>query len=406
MSPSLVQATAVKTVTNFIYSSPTALSGTVNVPYSIYIGDDISAVVNPVKSGWFTSTGLYTGSGTVAYSINGNGASTKTFTLPNVGATPTRFTILYNDPSNTMNPSSSGTYNYTLNIVSSGVSMSGFGVELRLTYEFTLSSCPDGATANEKIKTVENYAYASPTQITGTVTTPVSIYIGEDISGITGPIKSAFFTITGIYTGSGTYAFTLNGDGASTKTFTFPNVGSTPTIFTLKYSDSTGIINPTTSGTYSYSLAMVPSGLTISGLGVLITYTYQHKPPSCGGFPPTGEMESTTFDTTGVSDGPGYNSILWKGALGGPSQNVGHVRFQLAASASSTGPWTYVGGATCTVSDWFEPTGPDTPIELMCPSFYNNLRYFRYKVQLCSSDCTAVGLFTPQVDDVVVSWSP
>jgi hypothetical protein len=352
-----------KTVTSFVYSSPSAISTSVNAPFSIYIGDDISLVASPIKSVYFTATGIYTGGGTFAFSLNSSGGSTKTFTMPNVGSTPTRFTLLYKDPSGIIAPTTAGTFTYTLNMVPSGVTLSGLGVDVSVTYEYTESSCPDGQATNQKIKTEDTFVYSSAGQISTSVNAPVSLYIGNDISGIATPIKSAYFTITGLYTGGGSYAFTLDGNGATTKSFAMPSVGGTPTPFSLKYKDTTGEIAPTTAGTYAYTLAMVPTGVTLSGLGVVLTVTYQHKPAACAGYPPTGELESTTFDTTGSVDGAAYNSIMWRGNLGGPSQTIGHVRFQLATSASPSGPWSYAGGATCTAGDWFDPGAQDTPNE-------------------------------------------
>lgn len=400
---SAVAVTAVKTTTVLVYSSPTAVSGSINAGFTVYIGDDISAVVSPIKSAFFTATGVYTGSGSVAFSVNGVG--TTSFAMPNVGSTPTPFKLLYKDTGQ-IAPATAGSFAYTLNVLPTGVTLSGFGVELSVTYEYTQSGCPDGSYTNEKIKTQEQFAYASPTAVNGAINAPVAVYIGDDISGITSPIKSAHFTVSGVYTGGGSYAFTIDGDGATTKSFALPNVGSVPTPFSLKYKDETGKIAPTTAGAYAYTLALVPTGVTISGLGVTLTVTFQHHPPTCGGYPATGELTSTTFDTTGAADGPAYNSILWKGQLGGPANTIGRVRFQFASSDSSAGPWNFIGGSTCQASEWWDPGDDDVAVELNCPTQLNNKRYFRYKVQICSVNCVAAGVFTPTVNDIVVSWSP
>lgn len=123
--------------------------------------------------------------------------------------------------------------------------------------------------------------------------------------------------------------------------------------------------------------------------------------------PAKGTLTSSVFDTTANSTSIGYNSIMWKGSLG--AGGTGKVRFQLAASSSPTGPWNYYGGATCGSSDWFETTGPDLPVELKgtsCVSNWNNKRYFRYKVQVCSSaNCTDQGSSTPVVNKIIVNWS-
>ena len=120
----------------------------------------------------------------------------------------------------------------------------------------------------------------------------------------------------------------------------------------------------------------------------------------------TSTLTSSIFNT-GIVGGVAYNSIMWKGTLGAGS--TGKVRFQLAASNSSTGPWNYIGGNTCGALDWFDPLGPNTPIELKgatCVSSWNNMQYFRYKIQMCSNDCVTAGANTPTVNDVTVNWAP
>ncbi len=124
--------------------------------------------------------------------------------------------------------------------------------------------------------------------------------------------------------------------------------------------------------------------------------------------PIAGTLTSSVFDTTSSSGSISYNSIFWKGTLGGAGLNEGKVRFQLAAADTPAGPWDFFGGSTCGALDWFDPLGPDTPIELKgtsCISNLNNKRYFRYKVQLCSLDCVSATSTTPTVDDVIVNWS-
>jgi hypothetical protein len=64
-----------------------------------------------------------------------------------------------------------------------------------------------------------------------------------------------------------------------------------------------------------------------------------------------------------------------------------------------------VGGSTCGSSDWYEAV-PNTAIELNCFNDWNNKRYFKYKLRICADDCISGGTVTPQVDDVVVNFSP
>lgn len=119
--------------------------------------------------------------------------------------------------------------------------------------------------------------------------------------------------------------------------------------------------------------------------------------------PISGVFSSSVFDTTANSSSVGYNSIMWKGIMG-----TGKVLFQLATSASSTGPWNYYGGSTCGAFDWFQSAGPNTPIELKgadCFSNWNNKRYFRYKVKICSGDCSTSGATSPVIDKIIINWS-
>lgn len=124
---------------------------------------------------------------------------------------------------------------------------------------------------------------------------------------------------------------------------------------------------------------------------------------STGGLPVSDTLTSSVFDTTSTSASISYNSIMWKG-----TQGTGQVRFQLSAASATTGPWNFYGGATCGALDWFSTSGPDSPVELKgtsCVSNWNNKRYFRYKVQICSGDCATNGATSPTIDDIIVNWS-
>lgn len=389
-----------KTVQTFVGSSTGQVSTQVDYAFSFYIGDDISLVSNPIKSNYFIASGVYTGSGTVNFKVNSQAGSSKTYTLPNVGSTPTPFQLIYKDPDNTINPTSAGLFNHTLNVTPSGLTLSGLGVVLETTYRYNPGACHDGT--SQKIKTIETFVGDSASQVSSQVNKQFTLYIGDDLSGISTPIKSNFFTVGGVYTGSGTLQLMIDSDAATSKTYTLPNVGSTPTFFQLHYKDALPKINPPSSGSFTYTLNIIPSGVTISGLGAILTTTYRYKPPSCGGLPATGELTSVVFDATASA---AYNSFVWKGTVNG---GTGKVRFQLATSNSSSGPWNFKGGAGCSSSEWYDPGGPDTSVEITCgPAHHNNQRYFKYKVQLCSnSDCSTSGSFSPRVDDVIVNWSP
>lgn len=171
--------------------------------------------------------------------------------------------------------------------------------------------------------------------------------------------------------------------------------------FNLK--TSTTVTNLTPGKAYSFSLW----AYDLAGNKSSSTYVWSKTMP---GFHPSGQITSLVFDSTQSSSyGPAYNSIMWLGSLNGGN---GRVRFQLASSDNTTGPWNYFGssdgGVTCNSASWYDPGAPNTPIEISCaPANNNGHRYFRYLVQLCSnSDCTSIGSITPTVNNIIVNWSP
>jgi len=109
-----------------------------------------------------------------------------------------------------------------------------------------------------------------------------------------------------------------------------------------------------------------------------------------------GWLESKTFDTN-VSGGAQLNSIVWKGTL--PQGTA--VRFQLATSNNSAGPWSYI-GPDGTSNTYYESISANKSI-IINYTLHNNQRYFRYKIYLYSDLSKS---FTPQVDDVIINWSP
>jgi hypothetical protein len=113
----------------------------------------------------------------------------------------------------------------------------------------------------------------------------------------------------------------------------------------------------------------------------------------------SGTVESVTFDT-GTAKAK-LNSVLWQGNL--PAGTL--VKFQFAASNSSSGPWNYAGaGGDPNAYYPLNPDagGPNVSIPLD-NSLFNGFRYFRYKVTLFS-DVTRN--YTPQIDSISVNWSP
>lgn len=111
--------------------------------------------------------------------------------------------------------------------------------------------------------------------------------------------------------------------------------------------------------------------------------------------PVTGVLDSATFDT-GIASGAQLNSVLWHG-----SQPAGtSVYFQFATSNSSAGPWNFIG--TDGTPSTYYATGPDVSLKLNY-AFFNDKRYFRYRVVLQSNVSQTLA---PRVDDVLVNWSP
>ena len=389
----------------FVGASNVQFSIATDFPFSVYIGEDLSGVTAPVKAAFFIISGVYSGGGSLNLEINSNVSSSKTFILPSV-STPTNFEFIYRDDSNLINPTSAGVYAYTLNALPSGVAIDGFGAKLQTTHQFAPISCADGASTNEKIKTTEQFVAAANTALSTQTNYPVAVYIGDELGGVTSPMKSAYFSLSGVYTGGGSLELQIDSNASSTKTYLLPSV-SAPTDFEFIYRDDNAVINPLSAGTYNYTLNVLPSGVSLYGLGIKLSTAYRYKPPSCGvGYPPFGDLVSAIFDSTASADGAAYNSLMWKGALGGPGFDTGKVRLQIAASDSSSGPWNYLGSACVGgTSDWYD-LAPNTSQELGCYSAFNNKRYFRYKVRICSTDCATGGNTTPQVDDIIINWSP
>ncbi len=105
-------------------------------------------------------------------------------------------------------------------------------------------------------------------------------------------------------------------------------------------------------------------------------------------------LTSSIIDT-GVSGGAGFNSLLWQGSLG----TGGVVKFQIAFSNNQAGPWTYY-GPTAT-SDYYQPNpGVSIAFPTTGSASPQNMRYIRYKVYLSTSGTT------PQVNDIIINWSP
>lgn len=106
-----------------------------------------------------------------------------------------------------------------------------------------------------------------------------------------------------------------------------------------------------------------------------------------------GWLESATYDT-GVTKGAQINSILWRGEL--PSDTS--VRFQMAFSNNSSGPWNFSWDNISSTSPAIAPN-VSLPVDYAAGA---NKRYFRYRVYLYSD----IGhTATPRVDDIIINWS-
>ena len=110
----------------------------------------------------------------------------------------------------------------------------------------------------------------------------------------------------------------------------------------------------------------------------------------------TGNLISSIFDIQ-ITGGSAINTIMWQGNK--PSGT--NVKFQIASSNNSSGPWSYLGpdGSDTT---YYTPTDANIPVQINL-AHHNNKRYFRYKVFLESNTSQTL---SPRVDDVIINWSP
>ncbi|MEK7634325.1 MAG: hypothetical protein AAB396_00350 [Patescibacteria group bacterium] len=105
---------------------------------------------------------------------------------------------------------------------------------------------------------------------------------------------------------------------------------------------------------------------------------------------------SSIFDTQSIG-GAAINTIMWQGS----QPNGTSVKFQIASSNNSNGPWDYKGPGGSNVT-YYSPSGPDSSSQINL-AYHNNHRYFRYKIFLYSNAAQTDG---PQVSDVIINWSP
>ncbi|MFZ2303826.1 MAG: hypothetical protein WAV98_03515 [Minisyncoccia bacterium] len=203
------------------------------------------------------------------------------------------------------------------------------------------------------------------------------------------------------------------------------DTGNTTTAITLNSNNFTEIEYGVLATSVATNGATYCFRLTNSGSTTGFVYTQYAKAVIASGLAVTGSLESAVFETTSTAGhGPAYNSIMWKGS----TEGTGKVRFQLTTSdctngktnypdCNDAGVWTFYGsndgGTTCDSGSYYDTLtsgaggGPGKPVEISCaPAYHNNQRYFRYKIQICSSNCSDSGVTSPIVEDVVVNWSP
>ena len=108
------------------------------------------------------------------------------------------------------------------------------------------------------------------------------------------------------------------------------------------------------------------------------------------GYANSGTLESSTFDT-GLEQVV-YNWIAWSGIQPANTE----IRFQLASSASSSGPWNFA-GPDGSGSTYYTNAAQD----FINYQHHLNQRYFRYKLFLSSSS----SLDVPLLEKVTISYS-
>ncbi len=271
-------------------------------------------------------------------------------------------------------------------------------------------------------RTIKLFVFQSPIILsTGySTTTQFSVFVGEK-----DPIniKDAYIEIRGIASSGNARNVIIDVNQENSfpslppsrqQSFTLGDNSSGPNYFRLLYSGSAtasttqyfdNIIN--NPGNYNFYLKTEALNTNISALQARIVITYTFTPPSAGTstYPAYGFIESPVFDTS-AANGVTYNKIILKG-----STPVGtKIRFQLATAATSTGPWIYSGPEpACDNSSFYWDgvmSAAEESKEIRCYGQHNNKRYFKYKATFCSGDCSNGGSATPQIDDVIINWSP
>lgn len=371
----------------------------------------------PIKA-YVTIEGLYKGSGSVFVYYDGDEDSGEVFDLPNSGDTGDLHMVL-GDKKKKLESNSAGTFSHQLYIRPQGVTVSSISIHVTNTYSRDVGvKCEDGDSNTVKSKSIQFWVANEP-RLSGDNFYTMNYGLNDDLSDITNPITSAYVEVVGMYDTSGSVDIYFNDkaiDGVThelSSPYTYKQVS-------LLSKDISSLIQNQSGSDFTQNLHISANGLELINASVKFVITYKYKPmkSSCAGFPPKGEFSSNVLDTR-TNNGVVYNSITWRGELGGDLKDTGKVKFQLATAPCSNGAsdypvcsigsWEFIGGKTCSSSDWFESLGSNIPIDLFktgCSDKFNGKQFYKYKVQICSTDCLEAGKTTPFIDDIFVSWSP
>lgn len=293
-----------------------------------------------------------------------------------------------------------------------GLSLAVFALA---NYYFQAAASLSVEETKQSSRTIKSFIFQGQSVLSSgnSTTTQFNIFIGEKDP----IIKDAYIEIRGIAASGSGRSITADVNQSDSfptsrqQSFSISDSGG-PNFFRLLYSGSAtasttsyfaGII--TNPGSYDFYFKASSSNADISMLQARLVITYSFTPPSSGTstYPAYGIIESPTFDT-GAANGVTFNKIILKG-----STPVGtKIRFQLATSNNPNGPWEYY-GSNCDISSYYwdgSMSAAEESKEIKCYVQHNNKRYFRYKATLCSADCLAGGGGTPQIDDVIINWSP
>ena len=264
-------------------------------------------------------------------------------------------------------------------------------------------------------RTIKLFVFQNPLVLStgNSTTTQFSVFIGEKDP----IIKDAYIEVRGIASSGNARNVIIDVNQENSfpspspfrqQSFTLGDNGSGPNYFRLLYSGSAtasttqyfaGII--TNPGNYNFYLKIEALNTNISALQARIVLTYTFTPPSSGTgvFPPFGYIESPVFDT-GAANGVTYNWMMWKG-----SKPIGtKVKLQIGTSnITNQGSFIFKGGGSCAIGDFYEPD-KDVQQEIKCYVDHNNKRYFKYKITLESNSPSYDK--TPQVEDIIINWSP